>query len=219
MVLTPTRTSVECALWPQQRIYFLGGAMTSLAALATRNLTTVLALILMVSPVWGLRPSPCLPLCLYQPAEPRDDEHAILLCLLHCCLCQQIEKCCGLLVGQLKFFCQCPDQCCLGHACCHSVSFFRLVCSWAHGRVFRTLENPCRKRFSRIRGPAVKRASILTKPSVYAGKNEPTAVYDAAFKNVCQPKNRELFRFWRVFPIFFLISPVGSQTEAAAFSE
>ena len=31
--------------------YFLGGAMVSLAALATRNLTTVLALILMVSPV------------------------------------------------------------------------------------------------------------------------------------------------------------------------
>src|ERR1700679_2139581 len=36
--------------------YFFGGAMVSLAALATRNLTTVLALILMVSPVWGLRP-------------------------------------------------------------------------------------------------------------------------------------------------------------------
>ena len=31
--------------------YFLGGAMVSLATLATRNLTTVLALILMVSPV------------------------------------------------------------------------------------------------------------------------------------------------------------------------
>ena len=31
--------------------YFLGGAMTSLAALATRNLTTVLALILMAAPV------------------------------------------------------------------------------------------------------------------------------------------------------------------------
>src|ERR1035441_9572030 len=36
--------------------YFLGGAMVSLAALATRNLTTVLALILIGSPVWGLRP-------------------------------------------------------------------------------------------------------------------------------------------------------------------
>src|ERR1700733_5046867 len=36
--------------------YFLGGAITSFAALATRNLTTVLALILMASPVCGLRP-------------------------------------------------------------------------------------------------------------------------------------------------------------------
>src|ERR1700722_1852217 len=101
----------------------------------------------------GIAPHPCLPLCLHQPAEPGDDKHAILLRLLHCRLCQQIEKRCGLLVGQLKFFCHCPDQCCLGHACCHSVSFFRLVCSWAHGRVFCTLEDPCRKRFSCIRGP------------------------------------------------------------------
>src|ERR1700684_2523965 len=36
--------------------YFLGGAMVSLATLATRNLTTVFALILIGSPVWGLRP-------------------------------------------------------------------------------------------------------------------------------------------------------------------
>src|SRR5579863_613105 len=36
--------------------YFFGGAITSLADFATRNLTTVLALILMASPVWGLRP-------------------------------------------------------------------------------------------------------------------------------------------------------------------
>src|SRR5579863_1666183 len=41
---------------PVQTNYFLGGAMTSLAALATRNLTTVLALILMAWPVCGLRP-------------------------------------------------------------------------------------------------------------------------------------------------------------------
>src|SRR6185437_1687796 len=42
--------AVQCA------DYFLGGAMVSLATLATRNFTTVLALILMGSPVWGLRP-------------------------------------------------------------------------------------------------------------------------------------------------------------------
>src|ERR1700722_7456476 len=38
------------------RVYFFGGAITSLADFATRNFTTVLALILMASPVWGLRP-------------------------------------------------------------------------------------------------------------------------------------------------------------------
>src|SRR6185437_13364199 len=38
------------------KTYFLGGAIESLAALATRNFTTVLALILICSPVWGLRP-------------------------------------------------------------------------------------------------------------------------------------------------------------------
>src|SRR3984957_209804 len=38
------------------RVYFFGGAITSLADFATRNFTTVLALILMASPVCGLRP-------------------------------------------------------------------------------------------------------------------------------------------------------------------
>jgi hypothetical protein len=49
-------------------------------------------------------------------------------------------------------------------------------------------------------------ASIVRKPSVYAGKNEPTAVYDAALSSVCQSKNRHLFCFWLVFPRFSLIS-------------
>jgi hypothetical protein len=40
-----------------------------------------------------------------------------------------------------------------------------------------------------------KLASIVRKPSVYAGKNEPTAVYDAALCRVCQSKNRGLFCF------------------------
>src|SRR5271165_3145209 len=45
---SPLVRSPEC--------YFFTGAITSLAALATRNFTTVLALILMASPVCGLRP-------------------------------------------------------------------------------------------------------------------------------------------------------------------
>src|ERR1700744_6575566 len=57
---------------------------------------------------------------------------------------------------------------------------------------------------------------IIRKPSVYAGKNEPTAVYDAALSNVCQSKNRELFRFWRVFPRFCPISQVFLRIQRAA---
>ena len=38
------------------RYFFLGGTMASFTALATRNLTTFLAGILMASPVAGLRP-------------------------------------------------------------------------------------------------------------------------------------------------------------------
>jgi hypothetical protein len=47
---------------------------------------------------------------------------------------------------------------------------------------------------------------VFRKPSVYAGKNEPTAVYDAALFGVCQSKNRYLFRFQLVFPRFVPIS-------------
>src|ERR1039458_4344075 len=44
---SPCVRSPEC--------YFFTGAITSFAALATRNLTTVLALILIAAPVWGVR--------------------------------------------------------------------------------------------------------------------------------------------------------------------
>src|ERR1700761_7347474 len=46
------------------------------------------------------------------------------------------------------------------------------------------------------------------KTQCLCGLKRPTAVYDAAFKNVCQSKNPELFRFWLVFPIFAPISKV-----------
>src|SRR6185503_6149513 len=54
------------------RGYFLafGGTMESLAALATRNLTTVLAGILIVSPVAGLRPMRALRLALTSLPTP-----------------------------------------------------------------------------------------------------------------------------------------------------
>jgi hypothetical protein len=49
---------------------------------------------------------------------------------------------------------------------------------------------------------------MFRKPSVYAGENEPTAVYDAALANVCQWKNPYLFHFWLVSPTFVPISLV-----------
>src|SRR5580692_1140024 len=64
-------------------------------------------------------------------------------------------------------------------------------------RCFRIPENPC---------PACPISVVFRKPSVYAGKNQPTAVYDAALFGVCQSKNRDLFRFRLVFPRFVPIS-------------
>jgi hypothetical protein len=58
---------------------------------------------------------------------------------------------------------------------------------------------------------------MIRKPSVYADKNEPTAVYDAALSGVCQWKNLELFRFALFFLHFSLILSVRSQTATAAF--
>src|ERR1035441_5814375 len=56
-----------------RRGYFFGGAMVSLAALATRNFTTVLALILIGSPVCGLRPMRALRSAF--TSLPRSEEH------------------------------------------------------------------------------------------------------------------------------------------------
>jgi hypothetical protein len=84
------------------------------------------------------------------------------------------------------------------------------VISWAHGgAVFATGESMSCLTLHPVPSDArAKLASIVRKPSVYAGKNEPTAVYDAALSSVCQPKNRDLFCFWLVFPRFSLISSV-----------
>ena len=71
-------------------------------------------------------------------------------------------------------------------------------------RCFRIPEKPCPSPFRK--SDARTNQPIFRKPSVYAGKNEPTAVYDAALSGVCQSKNRDLFCFWLVFPRFLPIS-------------
>jgi hypothetical protein len=82
-------------------------------------------------------------------------------------------------------------------------SFFLLLCNGLWLRCVRTHENP-RTAFGRgdgllfelaapARFPYLERSRttcpMFRKPSVYAGENEPTAVYDAALASVCQSKN------------------------------
>ena len=76
---------------PASGNYFLGGAIVSFATFATRNLTTVFALILMASPVCGLRPSAGLALCLHQLADAGDGELAVLLRFLDGRISQQLR--------------------------------------------------------------------------------------------------------------------------------
>src|SRR5258708_5033945 len=60
-----------------------------------------------------------LALCFYQAAQSGDHEYTVLLGLLHCRLCQQIEESAYLLVGQFELFGHVPNQLCLGQSCCH----------------------------------------------------------------------------------------------------
>ena len=80
-----------CRRWIRWN-YFFGGAMMSLAALATRNFTTVFALILMVSPVCGLRPRRALRSAFTSVPSAGNYEYAVLLGFLDCCFSQQIQK-------------------------------------------------------------------------------------------------------------------------------
>ena len=100
--------------------------MTSLAALATRNFTTVLALILMASPVWGLRPMRALRSAFTRRPMPGNHEHAVLLGFLDGGLRQQVHERGGLLVGDFEFLGHVPRQGRLGHSSCHVVLLLAL---------------------------------------------------------------------------------------------
>src|SRR6202012_2650950 len=60
-----------------------------------------------------------LSLCLYELAESRNGELAVLLGLLDSGLCEGLEEGCGLLVGELELLRHRADELCLGHAFCH----------------------------------------------------------------------------------------------------
>src|SRR3984885_14500760 len=82
-----------------------------------------------------------LALCLYQLADTRNGELAILLGLFHCGLCQQFQETCGLLVGQFELLRQVANQRCLCHSLCHVLLLLTFdieskVCSPCPHKVF-----------------------------------------------------------------------------------
>ena len=91
----------------------------SLATLATRNLTTVLALILIGSPVWGLRPMRALRSALTSLPMPGMVNSPFFLVSLTASLGQQFQACGGLLVGDFQLLRHCANERGLGHSFCH----------------------------------------------------------------------------------------------------
>jgi len=91
------------------------GAIASLAALATRNFTTVLALIWMGSPVCGFASDARLAVRFHQPAEAGHNEHAVLLGLFHSDVGQSCSRNpANSLVGKFSFLGQMADELSLG---------------------------------------------------------------------------------------------------------
>src|ERR1700685_4238531 len=182
--------------------------MVSLAALATRNLTTVLALILMVSPVWGLRPKRALRSAFTNRPRPGMTNTPFFFVSLTAVSASRSRNAADCLLVNSSFSARVRTSAVLVMPVailCPSFSCYFMGPWWRcfrHWRIHVLLDA----------SPGTFGCSCENlhrssgKPSVYAGKNEPTAVYDAALSSVCQSKNRHLFRFWLVFPRFFLIS-------------
>ena len=87
--------------------------MVSLAALATRNFTTVLAGILIASPVAGFLPMRAFRF--EQPSDARQDKNAVLLGFLHRSLTQFIQELSSCLIVHLTAFSKVPNQLRLSH--------------------------------------------------------------------------------------------------------
>ena len=110
------------------KYYFFGGAMTSFAALATRNLTTVLALILMASPVWGLRPMRALRSALTRRPMPGMTKTPFFLVSLIAVSASRSRKAADCLLVSSSFSARLPGKSGLGQSSCHVMfSFSRLL--------------------------------------------------------------------------------------------
>ena len=101
--------------------------MTSLADLATRNFTTVFALILIASPVCGLRPMRALRSAFTRRPMPGITNTPFFLVSLMAVSASSIEEGCGLLVGQFELLGHMPGKCGLGHSSCHVMFSFLLA--------------------------------------------------------------------------------------------
>ena len=150
--------------------------MTSLAALATRNFTTVLALILMACAGLGVAADARLALCLHETADAGNYEDAVLLGFLDGGFRQQVKEGRGLLVGQFELLGQLPREGGLGQSSCHCIVLL-LGALWAAGcclgfrrsRIFRVRRSPdgtawreCDQRQRLARNPCIHAGSSRT---------------------------------------------------------
>ena len=153
--------------------------MTSLAALATRNFTTVLALILMASPVWGLRPMRALRSAFTRRPMPGITKTPFFLVSLMAVSASRSRKAADCLLVSSSFSASMPGQSCLGHSSCHVIvlllgepfglpvwSGFRaeVLTAWREGdRKLRVRENPVFMRLRRTLPMVTMRLRARTK--------------------------------------------------------
>ena len=121
--------------------------MTSLAALATRNLTTVLALILMAAPVWGLRPMRALRSAFTRRPMPGITKTPFFFVSLMAVSASRSRKAADLLVGQFELLGQVPGKSGLGQSSCHVMFSFWASprgagVAWVLCRGFKKCEKP-----------------------------------------------------------------------------
>src|SRR5580658_8747738 len=178
--------------------YFFGGAMTSLAALATRNFTTVLALILIAAPVCGLRPMRALRSAFTRRPMPGMMKTPFFLVSLRAVSASRSRKAALCLLVSSSFSASCRVRAVLVNPVAMCVFSF-----WAS-----PLGCRCCLGFLRIARTAwgsATEATLARFPCIHAGPENPVVRYNATSGWV---KSMEKPRFPQVFRDFDPISPI-----------
>ena len=172
--------------------YFFGGAMVSLADFATRNFTTVFALILMASPVCGLRPMRALRSAFTSRPMPGITNTPFFL-VSFMAVSASRSKSRRLLVGQFELLGHLPGKCGLGQSCCHVMFSFGCCCLVSRrspSSVKRVLKRPLGEcdlsRFLVLVGNAL-RQRLHENPVFMRVLENPVVRNNAA---LCRPKSR-----------------------------